>query len=203
MTSAHDKLAVLFDKDDDPWRFRTRWYEARKRELTLACLPAARYSRAYEPGCANGELMAALAPRCDHLLGTDGVEAAVELARERVAGSPQVQVRAAWLPQQWPEERFDLIVFSEMGFYLERDALSELVARLCDSLTPHGTVLACHWRHAVEGFALRGDEVHALLDEQLGRACFARLLHHEERDFLLDVWSGDARSVAQREGFAP
>jgi hypothetical protein len=27
-----------------------------------------------------------------------------------------------------------------------------------------------------------------------------RLLHHEEEDFLLDVWSDDERSVARAEG---
>jgi hypothetical protein len=27
-----------------------------------------------------------------------------------------------------------------------------------------------------------------------------RLVHHEETDFIVDVWSRDARSVAQHEG---
>jgi len=40
--------------------------------------------------------------------------------------------------------------------------------------------------------------VHAIVDKQLG---LAQLVHHEERDFVLDVWTQDARSVAQREGF--
>ena len=53
----------LFEASEDPWGFRTRWYEARKRSITLACLPEAHYQNAYEPGCANGELAAALAPR--------------------------------------------------------------------------------------------------------------------------------------------
>jgi hypothetical protein len=36
----------LFEGSDDPWQFRTRWYEARKRALRLACLPAAHYGSA-------------------------------------------------------------------------------------------------------------------------------------------------------------
>jgi hypothetical protein len=54
----------LFRLDADPWRTRTRWYEVRKRALTLAALPQERYERACEPGCGAGEMTAALAQRC-------------------------------------------------------------------------------------------------------------------------------------------
>jgi hypothetical protein len=59
-------------------------------------------------------------------------------------------------------------------------------------------LLACHWRHTVEGYALNGDDVHRALAAQLG---WLRLARHEEADFLLEVWSPDPRSVAQLEGF--
>ena len=45
-------VRLLFEASDDPWSFKSRWYEARKRALTLAALPKLRYGRAYEPGCA-------------------------------------------------------------------------------------------------------------------------------------------------------
>ena len=48
----------------------------------MASLPRPHYKRGYEPGCANGELAAALAPRCDQLLVSDGVPAALDQARE-------------------------------------------------------------------------------------------------------------------------
>ena len=63
----------LFAASEDPWHFKQRWYEQRKRAMTLACLPRARYASGYEPGCANGELSAALAGRCDRLLISDDV----------------------------------------------------------------------------------------------------------------------------------
>ena len=73
-TTLHDPahFEALFTSSNDPWGFRTRWYEARKRSLTLACLPHQRYASGFEPGCANGELSAVLAERCDHLLVCDG-----------------------------------------------------------------------------------------------------------------------------------
>ena len=193
---------ALFSASDDPWGFRTRWYEARKRALTLACLPACHYRRAYEPGCANGELAAALAPRCESLIASDGTAAAVALAQTRLAAFAHVQVRQAWVPDEWPEGELDLVVLSELGYYLSPAALVELARRVQNSLSfqaPHtsGTVLACHWKHPIAGCALDGLAVHALLDRHLG---MARLLRHEEADFVLDVWSTDSRSVAAREG---
>lgn len=188
----------MFDASEDPWGFRTRWYEARKRLITLAALPGAGYQSAYEPGCANGELAAALAVRCKTLRVSDGAEAAVHLARHRLAKFPHVQVAQEWLPGDWPTQTFDLIVLSEFGFYLSEDDVSTIASRAVDSLGAQGTVLACHWRHPVEGFELQGDAVHAILHRQLG---LTQLVHHEERDFVLDVWSRDSRSVAQREGF--
>ena len=61
----------LCRRSDDPWRLREGWYERRKRSLTLALLPRPRYRNAFEPGCANGELTAELATRCDALLAAD------------------------------------------------------------------------------------------------------------------------------------
>jgi cyclopropane fatty-acyl-phospholipid synthase-like methyltransferase len=189
----------MFAADDDPWRFRSRWYESRKRAMTLACLPKPHYESAFEPGCANGELSAALASRCDRLIASDGSSRAVALARARTAGSPHVQVRQAWVPDEWPEERFDLIVISELGYFLSRESLDALALKAKGSLLAGGTLMACHWRRGSDDCALTGDDVHACLEHGLA---LPRVTHLLEADFRIDVWCDDARSVAQREGFA-
>ena len=38
----------MFAKSDDSWKFRSRWYERRKRALTLACLPFGRYVHGFQ-----------------------------------------------------------------------------------------------------------------------------------------------------------
>ena len=119
----------LFLNNDDPWAFKQRWYERRKRALTLAALPRERYRSIFEPGCANGELSADLAERCDSLVCCDTSNLAVDLARKRLAGLPHAKVLQARLPQQWPQGEFDLIVFSEMGYYLDADDLHGLIDR--------------------------------------------------------------------------
>ena len=189
---------AMFSGDADPWHFKTRWYEARKRALTLACLPQARFNIAYEPGCANAELSLALAPRCDRLLVSDGSAKAVELARERTAHLAHVEVKLAWLPEEWPDETFDLIVVSEMAYHLDALALDVLADRMRTSLLPGATLLACHWRQGIENCALSGDEVHRRFADRLA---LPHLCGYLDDDIRLDVWSLDKRSVAEREGF--
>ncbi|WP_431104336.1 class I SAM-dependent DNA methyltransferase [Roseateles noduli] len=195
---------ALFTDSADPWGYRTRWYEQRKRAMVLACLPRERYARGFEPGCANGELSAALATRCDRLLSTDGSETAVAHAKERLASLVHVDVTRATMPADWPVGRFDLIVLSEIGYYLEEGGLDALIRRAAASLETGGTLLASHWRHQEGDYLRLGDEVHRRIDLLLReRHGMTRLLRHDEADFLVEVWSDDARSVAQREGLRP
>jgi SAM-dependent methyltransferase len=187
---------ALFEGDNDPWAFKKRWYERRKRALTLAALPNEHYSRIFEPGCANGELSADLATRCDQLVCCDTCVAAVELAQERLAAFSHVSVMHGRLPQQWPSGSFDLIVFSELGYYLSEQDLQRWIERAVESLTPAGQLLACHWRPQIDGCPLDAGRVHDLLQVRLG---MHRVFGHQEPDFLLDVWSRDAASVAEKE----
>jgi trans-aconitate methyltransferase len=186
----------LFADSDDPWAFRQRWYERRKRALTLAALPRERYASAFEPGCANGELSAELATRCERLLVCDTSAAAVALARRRLADCPHVSVLHGRLPEHWPEGRFDLIVFSELGYYLDPHDLEAWIDRALASLTDDGQLLACHWRPAIDGCPMDAQAVHATLHRRLQ---MPRLFNHEDEDFLLDVWSRDGASVAEKE----
>ena len=48
------RFADLYAGGDDPWQTRTSWYERRKRDVVLACLPRDRYAHAAEPGCGLG-----------------------------------------------------------------------------------------------------------------------------------------------------
>lgn len=197
-TPGPDYFDELFRQSDDPWGFRSRWYEMRKRALTMACLPSLRYARGYEPGCANGELSALLADRCERLLVSDLSARAVSLARARLAALEHVEVVQAHLPNDWPVGQFDLIVISELGYFLGADALDAIAEKTRTSLLPGGTVLACHWRRPIRGCALNGDAVHERLSLGLG---LPTLCEVQEADFVLQVWSSDPRSVAEREGF--
>jgi LmbE family N-acetylglucosaminyl deacetylase/SAM-dependent methyltransferase len=168
----------------DPWAVDASWYEARKRAVTLASLPRERFRRALEVGCSIGALTAALADRCDELLALDESEVAVGSARLRLRDRPEVSVEQAHLPAQWPEGRFDLVVVSEVGYFLSPARLHELRVRAEACLTGDGVVVLCHWRHEIVGWPLDGPRVHELW--RLGSRLPAAV-EHRETDFLLDV----------------
>lgn len=145
---------VYADKDD-PFMLNSKWYERRKYALTMASLPKPQYRRALEPGCSIGVLTEQLAIRCDHVVSTDVVHSALDSARRRVGDTAAVEFALWSLSDNWstlptPEATFDLVVISEVGYYLDADDLSSAMTRVVEHLEAEGTLVAAHWRHDVD-----------------------------------------------------
>ena len=178
----------LFDtvhaRSEDPWEYTTSWYEHRKRALTLAALPGRGFTAGLEIGCSIGTLSVELAERCGRFLAVDASSAALAHAARRLAHLPSAQTRHLTVPQDWPEGAFDLIVVSEVGYYLSPEELAALFERIEATLLPGGTLALCHWRHPIDGWELDGDTVHAAARRQL-RWADAGL--YRERDFVLEI----------------
>lgn len=190
----------LYATSADPWGFHTRWYEERKYALSVAALPRRRYRAAFEPGCSVGVLTALLAGRCDRILATDPAQAAVASARKHLTSYQNVSVECSAVPHTWPSGEFDLIVLSELGYYLGADDLDLLLKRTVESLEPGGDLLAVHWRHPVPDYPITGDAVHDAIDHTPN---LDALVRHAEKDFVLEVFRKvppAAASVAEAEG---
>lgn len=184
MTMPIDDFEARYAADPDPWGFATRWYEQRKYALTLAALPAPRYRRAFEPGCSIGVLSAGLAERCDYLLASDGVERVVEAARKRLAGRPNVEVTRLVMPGDWPAGPWDLVVLSEIAYYLDPGDLDRLLARAAETMPTDATLLAVHWRGETN-YPQSGDAVH----EAIGaHGAFVAHGGYQEARFRLDLY---------------
>ena len=192
-----------YARRDDPWRLADPWYEERKRALTAAMLPRARFASGLEIGCSIGTLTAELAPRCDRLHSTDIAPRAIELARERLAATPaaagaDVTFSVMAAPGEWPAGRFDLLVISEVGYYLDERDLALLALRGAASLTDDGAILACHWRHPVAEYPVSGDRVHEVLRAIPGLAVFAV---YRDADVIIEVLApASTVSVAAADG---
>ena len=153
----------LYAASPDPWSFATSGYEREKYERTLQALEGRRFDKALEAGCSIGVFTAMLAPYCDELLAVDASEKAIALARERLAGTPDVRVERRTLPEETPDGPFDLVVVSEILYYLDRPTMLAALKSLEGALASGGSFLAVHWRRETKTYPLQGDEVHDLL----------------------------------------
>ncbi|MDT8329819.1 class I SAM-dependent methyltransferase [Roseomonas gilardii] len=147
----------LYAGNPDPWGFESKPYEREKYAATLAALPRAHYAAALEIGCSIGVLTAELAKRCDRLVALDAAEAPLARARQRLAGQAHVEFLHGRVPEDWPEERFDLILFSEVLYFLDGEDLKRVCERVERSLRPGGDVVLVHWLPETD-FPLSGDE---------------------------------------------
>lgn len=183
---------ALYAASDDPWQVRESWYERRKRDVLLACLDRPRYAHAFEPGCGNGEMSAALARRCDAVLACDGAANAVAAARARVdaigdsISDCHIRVEQRRLPDQLPQDgRFDLIVVSELAYYFDAAAIAAMVDGVQASLMDGGLLVLCHWRHDFADRVSTTEAVHAAFG---AAARLRRTVQHLDEDFLLEAW---------------
>ncbi len=175
----------MYELHLDPWNFESSPYEAAKYARTLAALPNATYGSGLEVGCSVGVLSALLAGRCRHLLALDVSERALERARARCRSLPHITFERRSMPQDFPEGRFDLIVLSEVLYYLSPADLTATLARCVRALEPAGHLIAVHWTPVVHDYPQTGDEVHAALFVTPG----LRHLHGERHEqYRLDVF---------------
>jgi SAM-dependent methyltransferase len=174
-----------YQASSDPWHFASSHYELNRYRATLAALSRASYRRGFEPGCSVGVLSAALAPRVDHLIACDISPTAVARAKERCREFPNVQIHQRDAANEPPEGTFDLIVFSEMGYYFSAERLGAIALRMADRLVPGGEFIAVHWLGTSADHVLHGDEVHEVLARALPCEPMAGSRHV---GFRIDSW---------------
>ncbi|WP_245614458.1 bifunctional PIG-L family deacetylase/class I SAM-dependent methyltransferase [Actinokineospora inagensis] len=177
------RFADLYAARTDPWSVDDTWYERRKRAITLACLPDERYGVAVEPACGIGQLTADLAARCDRLIAFDPVPAAVERARARTANSTNVHVETGALPNL-PSGPLDLVVFSEILYYLGDSDLESTVDKAVSVLRQGGHLLAAHWLPWAAEAPRDGMDAHRRL---LAHPDLDPLVEHLDREFAVHV----------------
>ena len=152
-----DYFKGMYATESDPWQFATSAYERDKYAATLAALPRPHYASGLDVGCSIGVFTRQLCPRCDALIGLDVVPSVLEEARARCADCPNASFRLAAVPGTWPDGRFDLIVISEVAYYLDRADLARLVARVEGASLPEADIVLVHWLGTTH-YPLSGDE---------------------------------------------
>jgi chemotaxis methyl-accepting protein methylase len=83
-----------------------------------------------------------------------------------------------------PAGPFDLIVFSELGYYFPLDELASIAGALASRLEAGGELVAVHWLGS-EDHVLHGDEVHTILSDAVP---MKRTRSARHSGFRLDAW---------------
>jgi SAM-dependent methyltransferase len=185
-----ERFERKYQASADPWGYRTSAYEREKYAATLAALPRRSFGRALEVGCSIGVFTELLAPRCEQLVAIDFAPRALALARERLGDIAKVDLLLAAFPEQVPAGAWDLVVCSEVLYYLDRRSLLEAAGWLHAQLFNGTSLLAVSWRGKGVEEPLRGDQAHDLLIAGLGGW---HTFDGRSADYRLDLFESDAR----------
>jgi predicted TPR repeat methyltransferase len=172
MTPTSDPAAHfddLYERSSDPWSYESSDYEREKYARTLAAVPDDRISTALELGCSIGIFTEQLATRCERVLAIDFSERALALAHGRLDALDNVELRLASFPEQAPDGPWELIVCSEVLYYLQAPALDSAIAWLAEQLRGGACVLVVSWRGPGVDEPFLGDDVHDRLARELAR----------------------------------
>lgn len=177
----------VYGANADPWNFETSVYEKEKYSATINALPKEIYQNAFEPGCSLGFLSELLAPRTKKLLVTDASEAPLVQARKRLQPFSHVTVEKMAIPADFVRDSCDLIVLSEVAYYLNDDDLTILRKKTVEHLIIGGQLLLVHWTPLVHDYPQTGDGVHEFF-LQLKNKSLHHLLHQRQETYRLDLF---------------
>lgn len=177
----------MYQANPDPWQFETSEYEAKKYAATIATLPHSRYRSAFEIGGSIGVLTEKLADRCDALLSVDVSETAQAKAIQRCQHFPHVRFQIMQVPQQFPDESFDLILVSEVGYYLSLQDLHKTQDHILSHLNLGGHLLLVHWTLYARDYPLSGDDVHESF-LKLSPEPLRYVIGQQEEQYRLDLF---------------
>ncbi len=131
-------------QEPDPWNYGSP-YEQEKYARQLMLIPDRPIARVLELACAEGCFTEKLAPRAEQLIAADISSTALERARDRCHARENIEFRQLDLAIDPLPEELDLIVCSEVLYYLDSEAELERVAkRLTAALKAGGHILTAH-----------------------------------------------------------
>jgi SAM-dependent methyltransferase len=190
----------MYETSPDPWGTAHSWYEQRRQSMILAALPYQNYQHAFEPGCSVGVLTERLTYRCHLVTATDIAAVALERASRRLrAGGRREQVTLTRhsIDEPWPKGPFDLVVLSEVCYYLQPDVLRAVLDRECPRLAPGATVVSSHWVQPVSGNPMTGDRANDVIAATAGLHLIGS---YRDADVAIEVFdTATGASVATRE----
>jgi hypothetical protein len=147
-----------------PLELRDQPYEHAKYDATIAALDGRPTRRASRSAARSASSPSGCGHTSPSFSPSTSSEPALAAARRRVPACAS----SDWsCPRSSRRRDFELIVASEVLYYLDPPAFEAMLERL------RGTVLAVHWRHPTRTYPMTGDEVHDALIRRLGPPAYS------------------------------
>lgn len=177
----------VYAANDDPWNFETSAYEEEKYAATLEALPQSFYEDVLEIGCSIGVLTKMLAEKCTDLLATDVSEKALDQAKERCKDLTNVDFKMLSFPHVLPDEKYNLIVVSEVAYYLSGEDWKLAISKMYDLLKDEGQIILVHWLPEVHDYPQTGDEVHHTFAAEMEDS-MKNIFNSRAENYRIDIW---------------
>lgn len=173
-----------FRADPDFWNYETSAYERAKRAATLEAAGSERKRATLELGCANGVLAEELAVKTASLIAVEATPTAAAAAAARLEPYAGASVIQGLVPAAVPGGPYDLVVASEILYYLDESSYRATLEQFDDWLAPDGRLVAVHWRPNSPERPRTAEQTHADL-----RALpfLTSIAERPTADYLLDV----------------
>jgi len=138
-----DYWDAVFSRED-PWDYSNA-YEQQKYRHTLDMMPAESLVSVLEVGCAEGLFTKMLAEKAGDILAVDVSERALSRATKRCTGLENVRFAQHDIAQGLPGGDFDLVICSEILYYLrDRYAVEAFAGQVRQALPLGGYLLMTH-----------------------------------------------------------
>ncbi|TDH20815.1 glycosyltransferase [Segetibacter sp. 3557_3] len=135
---------TIFANNHDPWN-SSHPYEQSKNALTLSLLPPGKFKNALEIACAEGHFTMQLANITDNLFACDISEIALQRARERCSHLDNIRFQHLNFITDSLPGSLDLIVCSEVLYYItELRLLKDVAKKVARSILPGGYLIMAH-----------------------------------------------------------
>ena len=130
------------------------------------------------------------------MVGLDASDRALDIARDRTDAVRWVTGAA---PTDIPHDDFDLIVLSEVTYFLDGPDLYETLRAVRCRLRPHGEILIANYAAPTDNIPLDGPSVLRQAEAVLDLPIRAR---YQDADLTIQVW-GEPLSVHREYGGVP
>ncbi|MBA96675.1 MAG: class I SAM-dependent methyltransferase [Sulfitobacter sp.] len=124
------ELERKYWKCTDPWLLQTDPLGHEICNAIYSALSKETYRSAVELGCGNGALAGRLRQRCDNYVDINGAAKALLAARQSVSGRGKIRRE---FPCPLPDGDHDLIILSDILYFLDADEIRELAKQISQS----------------------------------------------------------------------